>query len=505
MTRAITSTDSLTGSLLEQTTSRRPARWRGALRAGAGAALAGLLVLAARAERFDAASFDLGAARNAGDLAAVVLPRERVAHGITVREVQFTSRVWDRWGRWRPMRIQAFLAVPPGSYPRRSKPIVITAHGLGARGTPEAAAELCRNLDVVALALSAPGVGASEGDGVTADDARPLFATVPDVRGSWLYAYTYALLRAITFAQQQPEADPRAVVLTGNSIGGIATLVANGVDDRIRGVLAVSTSGALGEATAQGSWLRRLVLSTGGLEAEGPEARALFRGLDPLAFAGRQRGVVFLLIGAQDEFFPLGQALATYRALRAPAKSLTLVADYDHGWYFGQGCPAACMPGGARRPAECPGATVCPRRCPAGAQTPYCGPEGSYNHHDAFIGRWSVLLRALVAQHAAHPRRPFAAPPPAPVVERRDDEVVVRVMGPMPLAVRLAVSEDGGFTYRQRVLAREADGSYRLRRRVSGSAILFAEVELPDGVVASSSPSLPWGFRPRVRPFRPLP
>lgn len=481
--------------------SRTHRRARFVFLVGVCALLLAFLVFTAWAGRLRPASFDLAAARDARDL-EVAVAGELHAHGVAVRELRFASRVWDRLGRSRAVRLQAFLAVPPGAYRRQSKPIVITAHGLGAQATPEAAAEICRNLDVVALAISAPGMGGSEGEGVSAEDARPLFATVPDLRGSWLYGYTYALLRAITLAQRQPEADPRAVVLTGNSIGGIAVLVANGVDDRIAGVLAVSTGGALGKATAEGSWLRRLIRSSG-LEPDGPEVRALFRGLDPIGFAGRQRGAVYYLIGAQDEFFPLGQALATYRALRAPAKSLALVADYDHGWYFGHGCPARCMP--PRRgadPVACP--TACPTRC-GSARSPYCGPQSSYNNHEAFIGRWSTLLRALVAKHAARPRRPYAAPPPPPRVERGDREVVVRPVGPAPRAVRLAVSDDGGFTYRQHLLARDGDGGYRLRREVARSALVFAEVELADGVVASSLPSLRPGFRPRVRAFGPQP
>jgi dienelactone hydrolase len=497
MTPAITSSTRAVG--------RRDPRWRGLFFLGAGTLLLVSLVFSAWGERFHPARFDLEAARDPRDLEAVVIGGGSVAQGITVREVRFASRAWDRWGRSRPIRLQAFLAVPPGAYPRHSKPIVITAHGLGGHATAEAASEICRNLDVVALAISAPGLGASEGEGVTAEDARPLFTTVPDVRGSWLYAYTYALLRAITLAQLQPEADPQAVVLTGNSMGGLAALVANGVDDRIRGVLAVSAGGALAWATDQGSWLERLVRSAGALGPEGPEARALFRGLDPLAFADRQHGAVYFLIGAQDEFFPLGQALATYRALQSPSKSLALVADYDHGWYFGHGCPAPCMPGEPSPSMHCPAAPSCPARCPAATRPPYCGPEASYNNHDAFIGRWSALLRALVARHAARPARPFAAPPPPPTVERRDHEVIVRVVGPAPRAVRLAVSDNGGFTYGQFLLARGGDGSYRLRRSVPSSALLFAEVELDDHVVATSMPSLPRGFRPRVRPFGPQP
>ena len=463
------------------------------------------LVPAAQGARFQPAVFDLAAVRDVRDLAAEVVVRAHPVAGVTVREVQFTSRAWDRHGRSRPVRIQGFLAVPPGTYPAHSKPVVITVPGLGDQATPEAAAEICRNVDVVALSISPPGQGASEGEGVTTEDSRPLFATVPDVRGSWLYAYTYALLRAITFAQLQPEADPQAVVLTGNSIGGIAVLIANGVDDRIRGVLAVSTSGGLARATAHGSWLRRLVQSAGGLKPGGPQARALFRAFDPLAFADRQHGAVYLLTGAQDEFFPLDEAVATYRALRAPAKSLAILVDYDHGWYFGYGCPAHCMPGASvedwARPIPCPPAPACPTQCPAKSRRPYCGPQSSYNNQDAFIGRWSALLRALVAHHAARPARPFVAPPSPPTVERHAGEVVVRAVGPRPHAVRLAVSEDGGHTYGQAVLKRDTDGAYRLRRPVPPAAILIAEVELADNVVATSAPDLPPRFRPRVRPF----
>jgi hypothetical protein len=51
------------------------------------------------------------------------------------------------------------------------------------------------------------------------------------------------------------------------------------------------------------------------------------------------------------------------------------------------------------------------------------------------------------------------------------------------------------------VLARHADGTYRLNRRVSAAAILIAEVELESNVVATAVPDLPPGFRARVRQF----
>ncbi|HEY3354547.1 MAG TPA: acetylxylan esterase [Polyangia bacterium] len=454
------------------------------------------------------ARFDLTAARDARDIGLTEMPgTPRVVDGVAVREIRFTSSAWDARGRARPIRIQAYLAIPPGAYAPHTKPAVILAHGLGWHGTAQEAVEVCRNIDVVALSISAPGLGGSEGVGVTPDEPRPLFATVPDIRQSWLYQYVYTILRAITLVQTLPQTDPRGIVLTGVSMGGVSSLIAGGVDDRVQGVMVVSAAGGLEESVRQGSWWRRLVLSAGGLKPEDPGPQALFRALDPLAFAPRQHGAVFMVIGAQDEFFPLDRAIATYEAIRAPAKSLEVIADYDHSWYFGAGCPARCMPGARPRPKDCPPAPTCPQRCPPLAKPPYCGPQGSYNNQDNFIPRWALLLRSLVAQHAAHPARPFGPPPGLPTVERRARDIIVRpAPGPAPKAVRLAYSDNQGYTFGHVTLTRGADGRYHLGRGLPPKVDLFlAEVEAEDGAVATSIPTLPADYRPPIRPFGPQP
>jgi dienelactone hydrolase len=453
--------------------------------------------------RYRPARFDVVAASRQSDLAAAEVPGSlRVVEGVTLREVRFSSLSWEN-GTPRPIRIQAFLATPPGSYPAHSKPGVVFAHGLGGQAEAQTAIEMCRNLDVVALALAAPGVGASEGTAATPTNPRPLFADGQDVRRSWLYAYVYAILRSLTYLQTRPEVDPQALALSGFSMGGIATFIANGVDARIRGALPVAATGGLAEAAASETWLRALVLSTGELKPEDERTQDLFRALDPLAYADRQHGAVYMLSGAQDEYFPLAQAVRTYLALRAPAKSLALFADFDHGWYFGSGCPARCMPG-ASSASDCPPAPTCPAVCPSGARPPYCGPQMSYNRQADFGARWSLLLRALVAQHVARPPRPFQAPPTAPTVEQRADQVLVRAPAGVH-AVRLAVSEDCGWTYAQFQLTRDADGTYRHRQSVAENAIVFAEVEREDGAVATSVPRWPPGCPVRVRPYGPRP
>ncbi len=468
-----------------------------------GLALAlGVLCIFCASCTYRPASFDLVAARRAGDLAAdEVIASRKVIEGVHFFEVRFTSAAWDK-GAAHPIRIQAYVAVPPGDYAAHSKPAVVYAHGLGGQADANTVVQLCRNLDVVALSLSGPGLGASEGLAVTPEDPRALFAASPDVRQSWLYTYVYAILRAITYLQTRSEVDPQAIALTGFSLGGLATFVANGVDDRIRVAVPVAAAGDLMQAATADTWLRALILS-GHLQPRDAGPQAFFRAFDPLAYARRQKGAVYMMIGAQDEYFPLEQAVRTYAALRAQQKGLALLADYDHGWYFGGGCPARCMPGQPRA-ADCPDASICPKDCPAGAEPPYCGPQASYNREADFSARWALLLRALVAQYVAQPPRPFAPPLATPVLERRAGEVTVRTQ-PEARGVRLAISTDCGYTYSQIKLQKSADGVYRHVQAVADNAILIAEVENADEVVTTSLPVWPKSCRLHVRPFGPRP
>lgn len=452
-------------------------------------ALACFLLLAsarAAAAAEPPARFDLDAARDAGTLDARELPgSSRAAGGVRLREITFTSTEWTARGAASPIRIHAYLAVPEAGGRR---PAVLHAHGMGSEGHPDAAAELARRLGVVALSLDAPGAGRSEGRGVSPDDARPLFDAFPDVRGSWLYAYGFAMLRAVTYLGTLPEVDAGVVVVHGVSMGGVASFLVGATDDRVRGIVPAQASGGLAATIAAGGWLGG-TLRSARLRPRDPGPRAVLGRLDPLRFR-RQHGTVAMVIGAQDEFFPLDQAVRTFEALEAPRKTLAVIADYDHGWYFASGCTARCMTAGG------PGCPACPP-CRRGARPPYCGPHGSYNRHEDYTERTLALIGALVRS---------APPPGTPALERRGDVIVVRpAPGPPPVAVRLAMSDNRGYTYGQVTLERADDGTYRLARKLPARAILIAEVEGAGGAVATSIPRLPRGFRPHIRPYQPVP
>src|SRR3954447_21880340 len=141
------------------------------------------------------ATFDLTAARRSDDLGVVTTPVTReLPPRMEAAEVSYLSTEWPG-GVPRPIRIRGYLARRSGG---GRVPAVIYAHGLGAGADLSVALDVARNLDVIALSISARGLGGSEGRGVTFDDASALFDDGQDVRQSWVYAYVHAILRAVT-------------------------------------------------------------------------------------------------------------------------------------------------------------------------------------------------------------------------------------------------------------------------------------------------------------------
>jgi hypothetical protein len=96
--------------------------------------------------------------------------------------------------------------------------------------------------------------------------------------------------------------------------------------------VALEAAGGLPTALRQGGWYLPL-LTAAGLAPYDPELDLWASRADPLAYAPYQHGPVLLAIGAQDEYHPLPTTLATYAALPGDAHRLTLVANWDSGWY----------------------------------------------------------------------------------------------------------------------------------------------------------------------------
>jgi pimeloyl-ACP methyl ester carboxylesterase len=171
------------------------------------------------------------------------------------------------------------------------------------------------------ITVSGPGEEGSNGPDWSTARAR-LF---PDIRQSWDYLFAYIAMRTVTYAKE--ELAPNRIGMFGASAGGLATLLANGVDDRLDMAMPLSATGYLLESARQtNSWLGEL--------AEAPPAftMATERFLDPRSYLATQHAPVKLINGAQDEYYPFTSTKLTYDHIKNGLdKNLFVVPNFDHG------------------------------------------------------------------------------------------------------------------------------------------------------------------------------
>lgn len=263
---------------------------------------------------------------------------------VEVQEVRYTSYQSDGCAL-SPVRLEAFIARPTGA--SEDLPGLVVAHGLGGYAEAGNASNPAAELGVVVLAFSGPGQGGSEGTGSTPDH---LFDTVDDPRDSWFWEHTVAAMRGITALESLSGVDPSRLGIAGYSGGGVATLMANGVDDRLTVAVPVSASGYLDlavAATPTPGWEVDLLaaMSTPKTTSD-PEWINYQAYLDPKNYLATAHADTLLINGAQDEFFPITSTAATVEALESSGQDVRVlhIKDWDHGWFaYFTGDAAAVM------------------------------------------------------------------------------------------------------------------------------------------------------------------
>ncbi len=270
-------------------------------------------------------------------------PRQTLREGVLLDVWDLSYISWELGeGGLEPIRMRGFAARPAG---QTGLPGVVQAHGLGGFSEAGHATGLAARLGMFVVAYTGPGGGTEPGnssEGLPAghDDGRRMFDTVPDVRGSWFWAHALAAMRALTCVADHPGVDADRLGMTGFSAGGVATLIAAGVDRRIRVAVPLSGTGAWDEAVRSPDAWQHGLLTTAGLSVDGPRWRALIEQLDPARLIEDTTAAVLMVNGTTDEFFPLNAHLATYDAIPG-AKRTALAGNFDHGCYALTGVEAA--------------------------------------------------------------------------------------------------------------------------------------------------------------------
>jgi cephalosporin-C deacetylase-like acetyl esterase/drug/metabolite transporter (DMT)-like permease len=373
---------------------------------------------------------------------------------VRTREVRYTSHRWQGG----EVVIAAHVALPAAEEPM---PAIIMG-----TGDAEAGIEFARKHRVAAIAIDRPGTGESTGP---EDDYRN-WVHFSDPRESWMWHYITAALRAVTLAGALPEVDASRIGITGGSRGGTMAWIANGVDPRIKLAIPVATGGDIVRALDHGGWANYLHRDEAGQAYIPDEFHTFARYFDPILYAGKQHGAVLLIVGAQDEYFPLYCTATSAEASAGDEFRLLVIANWDHG-YFGSDNPEV---------------------------------DAFDNSQEAARKRGSAVGAAIEAylRGGRMPRTPTMH------VKRAGDTLECSITvgeGPPVRRVAVQASFDGAYTFEESEAHQESEGFVATVRATDTAALegaaLFAEVEYKGGPVLTSAPWLGAAFEQRMRPF----
>lgn len=224
------------------------------------------------------------------------------------------------------IRIQAFVAAIDGE----NLPGIVVGHGNGGEGSLMVALSTAMVFQGIALSISGPGCGESEGQ---SSEISNWARTYPDPRTSWIYQYACSAIRGVTYLTTLSQVNRDFLCVTGASAGGIMAWLVNGVDSRIRLALPIMATGDWLTAYEESTWLRYYIGDS--IPSYDPRVQNMINYLDPIQYAETQHGLVFLVTGAQDEFFPLRCVRNHYNRLNPLRSRLLVLANWDHATYYG--------------------------------------------------------------------------------------------------------------------------------------------------------------------------
>ncbi len=244
---------------------------------------------------------------------------EIIEGNVIVREIIYEVPASDG----KPIKIFAYYAYPAAK--KNGKlPAIVWVHGGGSIADRNAVVHWA-SLGYAALAMDLPGKGGearaksrSEGP----DMSDPLIFTVaPLPRESYLYLCVNSVCRAISFLQSREEVDSTRIGVLGYSWGGVITLLANGVDDRIAAACAVYGSGYIYEESfwSHGQYA----------ELSFKDKRLWREHFDPSSYLKSLHGKTLFVSATQDIYYPLRGFVKTYREAEC-AKALYIALNKNH-------------------------------------------------------------------------------------------------------------------------------------------------------------------------------
>ena len=386
---------------------------------------------------------------DAGEEDGVALP---------LREFTYLSPVWDA----EEIRIAGHLAMPASDTPLPA--MVLVTDGMGG------AKRIAATHNVIALAIDRVGEGESTGPTDTYDNWLDLDEGT-DIRNSWVHHYVMSAVRAITYLASLDEVRDDAIGVSGMSRGGICSLLTSAVDDRVALCVPLAATGDMARtATYADNWIASVFLELGGKAADSNAFRRYVANYDPVSYLGQFHGLVWLVNGAQDEFFPITSTVDL--AQGGGDLRVETIYDCDHGHYGNDE-----------------------------------GRFDTYNNNEAIWLRLNACLGKAIRSGLHGGSLPDTPRLTVSLEDGTLSAVAIIDSADEVVAVQFVYSTDGAYTFQRTPMARE-EGVWRATATTDGDATsslaTFVEVEYRDDVDSyylTSVPQLSPGFAPRIRPF----
>ena len=186
--------------------------------------------------------------------------------------------------------------------------------------------------NVVALAIDRVGEGGSKGPRDHYGNWLNLDAG-KDVRNGWMYHYVMSALRAVTLLHTLDEVRAERIGVSGFSRGGVCSLLVSAVDDRIALCVPISATGDFATTVEfEDNWILPHIIEGAGKTKESAAWRRFVESYDPLNYIEQSQALLWIVNGAQDEYFPITSSRALMTA-GAASKRIEVIFDADHGYY----------------------------------------------------------------------------------------------------------------------------------------------------------------------------
>ncbi|MDA1193534.1 MAG: acetylxylan esterase, partial [Candidatus Poribacteria bacterium] len=401
-----------------------------------------------------------------------------VEHGgktLIAREFTYFSHEWDG----ERIRIAGHLAMPVAA---KESPlpgfIMVTSAMSDAKNT-------AATTNTITLAIDRVGEGGSTGPRDAPGGVYETWLAIDpptDPRNSWMYHYVMSAVRAVTYLSSLEEVRGDRIGVTGVSRGGICSLLTSAVDDRIALSMPIAATGDFANTVQyEHNWVSLLVLAPTGRDENSEAWKRFVQYYDPVNYLDQLHGFVWIVIGAQDEFFPITSAAAMVEAAndRDSNRRIEIIVDGDHGYYGSD--------------------------------------AGHYDTYNNGVEMWTRIAMNLNAgiRHVLHgdapsrlPKTPFFALGPNP----REGRVTFSVAYPRPgegiISVELMLSVDGAWTFKRYPMQKQdpqTGSGYHVGLEIEPTSNIaaFVEIQYQDdaGVFfLTSAPHLSDGFTPRIRP-----